>query len=59
MLELLTIKEVSTELKVDEETVRRWLFTGKLKGIKLSPRAWRVHREDLNQFVNQTERKAG
>jgi excisionase family DNA binding protein len=31
---LLTVKEVASRLRVDEETVRRWLRTGRMRGIR-------------------------
>jgi excisionase family DNA binding protein len=51
MSELLTVSETAEKLKVDEETIRRWLQTGKLKGIKISPQAWRVRQSDLDNFL--------
>jgi len=51
MIDLLTVSETAEKLKIDEETVRRWLLTGKLKGIKISRQAWRIKREDLDSFI--------
>jgi excisionase family DNA binding protein len=50
---LLTVTEVSERLKVDEETVRRWLRRGELIGIRLGGgrSGWRVDPADLAQFV--------
>jgi len=47
-----TIKEVAELLKVSDGGVRKWLKTGKLKGIKLG-RIWRIKKSDLDEFVNE------
>jgi len=31
---------------------RKWLKTGKLKGIKLG-RIWRIKKSDLDEFINE------
>jgi excisionase family DNA binding protein len=40
--ELLTVPEAAERLKVNAETVRRWLREGVLTGAKLGKRQWRV-----------------
>lgn len=53
---LLTAKEVALELRVNKQTVLRWLRTGKLKGFKVSrgkTADWRMDSEDLNEYVRQ------
>lgn len=42
--ELLTVAEVAERLRVSEETVRRWLRTGRLRGIRLPTErvGWRI-----------------
>jgi len=47
-----TIKEVAELFKVSDGGVRKWLKTGKLKGIKLG-RIWRIKKSDLDEFVNE------
>jgi len=47
-----TIKEVAELLKVSDGGVRKWLKTGKLKGIKLG-RIWRIKNSDPEEFVNE------
>lgn len=47
-----TIKEVAELLKVSDGGVRKWLKSGKLKGIKLG-RIWRIKKSDLDEFVNE------
>lgn len=49
---LLTVDEIAQELKVDPETVRRWLRSRELPGVITSRQAgWRVARADLNTFL--------
>jgi helix-turn-helix protein len=39
--------------KVQEETVRRWLRQGQLRGIRLSRKAgWRIRQHDLDSFLD-------
>lgn len=47
-----TIKEVAELLKVSDGAVRKWLKSGKLKGIKLG-RIWRIKKSDLEEFLNE------
>lgn len=55
--QLLTVPEVADYLRVDPETVRRWLREGRIKGVHLSRAAgWRVRRSDLDAFVASRER---
>ena len=51
--ELLTVPEVATMLKLNEQTVRRWLRTGRLPGISLGSRqaGWRVRQSDIEQLL--------
>jgi excisionase family DNA binding protein len=57
---LLTVTEVSDRLKVDEETVRRWLRKGDLAGIRLGGgrSGWRVEPEELARFVQSKKAAA-
>ena len=56
--EWLTIPEVAGILKVDPETVRRWIRAGELPYLDLgSARAgYRVRRSDLQRFAEQRYR---
>jgi excisionase family DNA binding protein len=51
--ELLTVREVAERLKVHEETVRRWLGTGNLKGYRPGGKktGWRIPDSELDRFV--------
>lgn len=42
-----TPEEAAQIWRVDPETVRRWLRLGKIKGMKLTKRAWRIPAEVL------------
>ncbi len=49
----LTVREVADELRVDEETVRRWIRRRELPAMSLGSRkgGYRVRRVDLDQFT--------
>lgn len=53
-LQMLTPKEVAEILGVHRKTVHLWLRTGKLQGIKISYRAWRIPRTALISFIEQS-----
>lgn len=48
--ELLTVDEAAVRLKVDVETVRRWLRSGQLRGLKLG-RMWRIPESALSTLA--------
>ncbi len=49
---LLTTQEVSDQLRVHIETVRKWVRTGRLRAIKLGPRSGnRIRESDLERFL--------
>ncbi len=50
--EYLTSEEVAQELRIEHETVTRWLRTGALPGYKFG-KQWRVRPDDLEQFVRE------
>ena len=47
---LLTPEDAAKALLVKPETVREWLRTGKLKGVKMG-RLWRIRESDLEAFL--------
>jgi excisionase family DNA binding protein len=57
-LDLLTVEEVARQLRVSPTTVRAWLVQGRLHGFKLTPKVWRIRREDFQAFVTAAERQA-
>ena len=46
-----TVEEIAEILKLDAETIRRYLVKGDLKGAKIG-RSWRVTKDELDQFIN-------
>ncbi|GEM_PF-1614562 len=51
--QLLTVREVSEQLKVSTVTVQRWLRAGKLRGKRLpaDKLGWRVPASEVQQFI--------
>ncbi len=47
--ELLTVKDAAARLKVNPQTVRRWIRGGLLPATKVGKRQWRVRAEDVAQ----------
>jgi len=50
---MLTPRDVAGILGVHQKTVHLWLRNGKLKGVKISYRAWRIPQSALDQFIEQ------
>lgn len=46
-----TTEEVADLLKVNKESVRRWVRSDKLKAVKLSGKFIRISQDDLDEFV--------
>jgi excisionase family DNA binding protein len=56
----LTVREVANRLKVNEETVRRYLRSGKLIGKRLYGLGeWRVEQSEINRFLREGQAKKG
>jgi len=49
----LTVDEVSERLHFSGETIRRWLRSGRLRGIRMGERraGWRIAERDLDAFI--------
>jgi excisionase family DNA binding protein len=47
--ELLTVREVAQRLKVNSQTVRRWIKAGLLPASRVGRRQWRVREEDVQR----------
>lgn len=58
--DLLTVREVAEQLRVDDTTVRRWIKNGILEAISLPHRgtrqAYRIRRETLNALLAPSDR---
>ena len=59
MDKLLTPEEAAGQLQVSLQTVKRWLRSGQLKGVKPGGRLWRIEEEELQKFVRAGEVKHG
>jgi excisionase family DNA binding protein len=53
--QMLNPKEVAEILGVHQKTVHHWLRTGKIEGIKISYRAWRISRSALTEFIERNK----
>jgi excisionase family DNA binding protein len=53
---IFTPEEVAERLTVSIKTVKDWLRSGKLKGVKAG-RLWRVRESDLESFLKEGEGK--
>ena len=47
---MLSIKDVAKTLSISENTVRRWIAEGKIKGLKFG-RQWRFRPSDMAQWL--------
>ena len=52
---LLTTETVAKVLLVKPDTLRGWLRTGKIKGVKVGNRLWRVRESELEAFLREDE----
>ena len=53
---LLTAQEVAEYLRVHVVTVRKWLESGQLNGIKLRGKAgWRIREAEMERFLAEQE----
>jgi excisionase family DNA binding protein len=51
--EALTVAEVAKRLKLSQETVRRWLRDGKLRGVRFSDAGgWRVRTSEVERVLS-------
>jgi excisionase family DNA binding protein len=50
--EWLSVEEVAKNLKMDEETIRKWIRRRQLKAYKFG-RDYRIRREDFETFVRE------
>lgn len=52
--EYLTTEEIAEMLKVTTKTVRNWLQSGELRGIRLKG-SWRIPKSEFERFLKQRE----
>jgi excisionase family DNA binding protein len=57
MEELFTVMEVAERLKVRQRTVKRWLLSGQLHGLKAG-RKWRVKPSAIERFLQDSAEMA-
>lgn len=53
--QLLTPEEAAERLLVKAKTVREWLKSGKIKGVKMG-RLWRIKLKDLDEFIEDNSK---
>ena len=59
MSEILSVQDVAKRLDVHDQTVRRWLKSGQLKGMPFGGRTgWRIEEEDLREFIENMKKAA-
>lgn len=58
---LLTVAEVAERLRLNPETVRRWLQTGKLHGFRAggTKAGWRIPEGEMDRIMSQGNRTEG
>jgi excisionase family DNA binding protein len=52
MTTLYTVDELHAEHGISKDTIYDWLLSGELRGMKLG-RAWRIHPDDWNDFIDR------
>lgn len=51
----LSTEEVAKKLHVGVETIRRYLRSGKMKGLRMSAKCWRILPSDLFTFIHENK----
>lgn len=49
--EYLTPNQIAAQLQLNVETVYRWLRAGKLPGLRVSRKSWRIDRKQFEDFM--------
>jgi len=49
--EYLTVAEIATELKLNQQTIRNWIDQGSLRAVRVGARRVRVLRSDLDRML--------
>lgn len=58
MNRMLTVQQTSDLLHVHGETVRQWLRSGKLRGVKMGARSWRIPESALRELTGESESRS-
>jgi excisionase family DNA binding protein len=53
-----TPEEVAEILKIKERTVLEYLRLGRLKGLKMGGRIWRITEEQIDAFLEELQRES-
>jgi len=53
--ELLTVAEAAKQLKMNPQTIRRWIRSGQLPAIKLGQKEWRISADTLFSQTSEQE----
>jgi excisionase family DNA binding protein len=56
-MDLLTVEEAAKILKIHPVTLRNWLRKGKIQGVKISQREWRIPESALREFIEGAREK--
>jgi excisionase family DNA binding protein len=56
-VQMLSPKDVAEILAIHPKTVHLWLRSGRLEGIKISYRTWRIPRVSLDSFIERNTNK--
>ena len=56
-IELFRVREVAEILKVDPQTVYRWVRKGKINIIRLSSGGVRISRSEIDKFITPIDEK--
>ena len=49
--EYLTVAEIASELKLNQQTIRNWIQKGQLRAVYVGPRRVRILRSDLDRLL--------
>jgi excisionase family DNA binding protein len=50
--ELLTVAEVARILRLHPQTIRTWIKSGTMEGVRIGPKKFRVARGELERVLN-------
>jgi excisionase family DNA binding protein len=53
---LLTIQQAADEINNSPKSIRRWIAQGRLRAVRVGPRAIRIDRADLDQLITPAGR---